>query len=195
MLRWIVGNGQSGRKIMVGDISSQFPPGGGGGEAGGSTASRRSSGRLFGVSGLPSDQLWCPGSEGKFDAVLLVRRSRHGRADQDTPRAAREVVPPTSRFSVALVVTSCRSRRTASTSTVAPAIRAACTVTASTAAEPDATRHKRGCPSCSAQSLWEARNSRQRTIMVVGATKTTRRLWVLAGALTSATREARESTC
>ena len=53
-----------------------------------------------------------------------------------------------------MVVTSCRSSRTASTLTSAPAIRAAFTATATTAAPPDAVKNNRGCPSCSAQSLW-----------------------------------------
>ena len=115
-------------------------------------------------------------------------------------------MPPTSRFSAALVVTSCRSSRTASTLTFAPAIRAS---------------FHGHCYDCSTSGCGEeqqrmyfmqrsvivegARRTRQRATTVVGATETTIRLWVPAETLpvttmtalgtTSAATEGRVSTC
>ena len=188
VLRWIVGNEQSDWKIMVGGISSQFPL-----EA--EAAEQEKALRLDVFRQPPARSLrsairsvvvsWQRGQIRLRPPRLpcCALRSRLEQADQAIPRTTHEVVPPTSRFSAVLVVTSCRSSRTAPTSSTALAIRAASTVNALTAAEPDEKRYTRGCPSCSSQSSWDVRNSRQRATTGVGASKTTRQLWVEAACL------------
>ena len=90
VLRWIVGNEQVRLENHGRGHWQPVSTRGGGGGAEESTESQRSASRLFETSGLPSDQLWCLGNEGQFDACpppppCCTLRSRLGHADQSPP--------------------------------------------------------------------------------------------------------------